>query len=120
MTFTIASAAREALTALIVDRARREKEEDDRKTREYEEVSYGNLGDMGIDQTANGQAEAERTRGTPVTHDSFDQWRQRFTAELRVKREREEDERVKALPTREREDYRRKRERASGVWCSLS
>jgi hypothetical protein len=39
MTFTIASAAREALTAVIVERARAEKEEDDRKTREYEEVS---------------------------------------------------------------------------------
>lgn len=39
MTFTIASAAREALTALLAERARLEKEEDDRKTREYEEVS---------------------------------------------------------------------------------
>ncbi len=39
MTFTIASAAREALTALIADRLKREKDEDDRKTREYEEVS---------------------------------------------------------------------------------
>lgn len=38
MTFTIASAAREALSAVIADRIRREKEEDDRKTREYEEV----------------------------------------------------------------------------------
>ena len=38
MTFTIASAAREALSALIADRLKREKEEDDRKAREYEEV----------------------------------------------------------------------------------
>ena len=38
MTFTIASAAREALAQLILDRRKREKEEDDRKTAEYEEV----------------------------------------------------------------------------------
>lgn len=39
MTFTIASAAREALSAVIADRLRREQEEDDRRAREYEEVS---------------------------------------------------------------------------------
>lgn len=38
MTFTIASAAREALSAVIADRIRKEKEEDDRKARAYEEV----------------------------------------------------------------------------------
>lgn len=41
MTFTIASAAREALAEVVQTRIRREKEEDDRKTREYEEVRFG-------------------------------------------------------------------------------
>ena len=40
MTFTIASAAREALSAVIADRLKREQEEDDRRAREYEEVSF--------------------------------------------------------------------------------
>lgn len=38
MTFTIASGAREALSNLVVSRIKREQEEYDRRTREYEEV----------------------------------------------------------------------------------
>lgn len=38
MTFTLAQACREALAEIVEDRIRREKEEDDRKAREYEEV----------------------------------------------------------------------------------
>jgi hypothetical protein len=38
MTFTIASAAREALGEVVKGRLRKEKEDDDRRTREYEEV----------------------------------------------------------------------------------
>ncbi|KAK1921000.1 ubiquitin-conjugating enzyme/RWD-like protein, partial [Papiliotrema laurentii] len=96
MTFTIASAAREALSAVIADRIRREKEEDDRKTREYEE------------------AEAARTRGTPLTPEAFNAWRKKFTAEMRAKKEKEEEDRVKALSPKEREEYRRKKERPTG------
>ncbi len=43
MTFTIASMAREALTTLIEDRITREREEDERKTRAYEEVGHPHL-----------------------------------------------------------------------------
>lgn len=39
MTFTIASAARESLSGIVARRVEREREEDERKTREYEEVS---------------------------------------------------------------------------------
>lgn len=45
MTFTIASAARESLSELIAARLQREKEEDDRKTKAYEEVSLGSIRD---------------------------------------------------------------------------
>nr|XP_019045003.1 hypothetical protein I302_06919 [Kwoniella bestiolae CBS 10118]OCF23933.1 hypothetical protein I302_06919 [Kwoniella bestiolae CBS 10118] len=96
MTFTIASAAKEALALLIVERARKEKEEDDRRTREYEE------------------AEAARTRGTPLTRDLFDKWRKSFTAEIRAKREKEEQDRVKALNPKEREEWRKRKERPTG------
>jgi hypothetical protein len=46
MTFTIASMAREALTTLIEDRITREREEDERKTRAYEEVCHIQLPDI--------------------------------------------------------------------------
>jgi len=38
MTFTIASAAREALSGVIASRLKKEDEEEERRAREYEEV----------------------------------------------------------------------------------
>jgi hypothetical protein len=38
MTFTIASAAREALSGVVAARLKRENDEEERKAREYEEV----------------------------------------------------------------------------------
>ncbi|WWC71276.1 uncharacterized protein I206_105229 [Kwoniella pini CBS 10737] len=96
MTFTIASAAKEALALLIVERARKEKEEDDRRAREYEE------------------AEAARTRGTPLTRGLFDKWRKSFTAEIKAKREKEEEDRVKAMISKEREEWKKRKERPTG------
>ncbi|ORX38215.1 ubiquitin-conjugating enzyme/RWD-like protein [Kockovaella imperatae] len=96
MTFTIASAAREALAEVLKDRQRREKEEDDRRAAEYEEM------------------EARKTRGTPVTTASFEAWRRKFLEELRQKRDKEESDRLKALPPKEREDFKRRKERPSG------
>jgi hypothetical protein len=66
------------------------------------------------------QAEAARTRGTPLTPSGFQAWRQRFTLELKQKRDKEEEERIKALPPREREDFRKRRERLSGESGSRS
>jgi len=36
-------------------------------------------------------------------------------SELKVKRDKEEDERLRALPAKEKEEYRRRRERLSGT-----
>ncbi|CAD6568211.1 MAG: hypothetical protein TREMPRED_004360 [Tremellales sp. Tagirdzhanova-0007] len=96
MTFTIASAARECLGEVVRGRLKKEKEEDDQRSRDYEE------------------AEAKRTRGTPLTPATFDKWRKSFLSDLNVKRDKEENERIKALPPKEREEYRRRRERLSG------
>ena len=63
------------------------------------------------------QAEAARTRGTPLTPETFQTWRKQFTSELKQKREKEEEERIKALPPREREDVKKRRERLSGGSC---
>ncbi|WVQ77636.1 hypothetical protein IAR50_007324 [Cryptococcus sp. DSM 104548] len=96
MSFTLASAAREALVVVIEERIRWEKEEDDRKTREYEE------------------AEAARTRGTPLTPSAFQSWRLAFTAELAQKRRKAEEDRIRALPAKEREDYKKRQARLTG------
>jgi hypothetical protein len=67
-----------------------------------------------LQRGANKQAEAARTRGTPLTPQAFQEWRIRFTNELKQKRDKEEDERIRALPPKEREDVRKRRERLSG------
>lgn len=97
MTFTLASLARELLQTTIATRLRLEKEEDDRRTREYEE------------------AEAKRTRGTPLTPEGYLAWRKAFQEEVKAQKAREEEERVRALPPKEREEYRRKKERLTGT-----
>ncbi|ODN73047.1 hypothetical protein L202_08442 [Cryptococcus amylolentus CBS 6039] len=96
MSFTLASAAREALVVVIDERIKWEKEEDDRKTREYEE------------------AEAARTRGTPLTPSAFQSWRLAFCRELADKRQKAEEARIRALPPREREDYKKRQARLTG------
>ncbi|KAK4683937.1 hypothetical protein P7C73_g6272, partial [Tremellales sp. Uapishka_1] len=96
MTFTLTSAARESLSDIVRDRVVREKEEDDRKTREYEEL------------------EAKKKRGTPITTELFTSWRLNYMKELKSKRDKEEEERIKSLPPKEREEWRRRRERLSG------
>jgi hypothetical protein len=58
--------------------------------------------------------EAKRTRGTPLTPATFENWRKTFMAQLKAKREREEEERVRALPPKEKEEWKRRRDRLSG------
>lgn len=60
------------------------------------------------------KAEAARTRGTPLTPDAFNIWRKTFTAELAAKREKAEEDRIRALPPKEREDHRKRKERPTG------
>ena len=49
-----------------------------------------------------------------MTTASFDAWRKGFQTELKAKRDKEDEERIRALPPKERDDYRRRRERLSG------
>ena len=100
MTFTLAASARESLTSIMEQRTIREQEEDDRRAKAYEE------------------AEAARTRGTPLTRETFEAWKKSFMAELKRKREKEEEERIKALAPKEREEVRKRKERLSGGFGS--
>ncbi|KAH6918604.1 ubiquitin-conjugating enzyme/RWD-like protein [Coprinopsis sp. MPI-PUGE-AT-0042] len=96
MTFTLVSHLRERLTALAHSKeAEKKRLEDEKERRLLEE-------------------EEARTRGTPVTLDSFKQWKTKFDKEIAVIKAKEEDEKLKALTPKEREEYKRAQSRPSG------
>ncbi|KAI0031827.1 RWD-domain-containing protein [Vararia minispora EC-137] len=98
MTFTIVSHLRDELTSLVrerLERRKREEAEKERKLLEEEEV---------------------RTRGTPVTRESFLEWKARFDKEVVKKKTREEEENLKALSPKEREEYKRLSHRPTGEY----
>ena len=61
------------------------------------------------------QAVAIQTAGTKVTLESFENWKVGFEAELVMKRKQEEQERLKALPPKEREETKRYLAKLSGA-----
>ncbi|KAI0374787.1 RWD-domain-containing protein [Pilatotrama ljubarskyi] len=96
MTFTLVTHLRERLSGLM-----REREE--RKRREEEEKERRAL-----------EAEEARTRGTPVTVESFKAWKIKFEKEMAAKRAREEEEKLKGMSPKEREEYKKMQTRLSG------
>ncbi|EKM82701.1 hypothetical protein AGABI1DRAFT_111279 [Agaricus bisporus var. burnettii JB137-S8] len=96
MTFTLVSHLREQLSKLLRERIESlKKEEQQRERLELE-------------------AEEARTRGTPVTVESFKAWKVKFDQELAHKKAQEEEEKLRALTFKEREEYRRYATRLSG------
>ncbi|KAG6850230.1 hypothetical protein H0H93_016077 [Arthromyces matolae] len=96
MTFTLVSHLRERLSHLGRLRAeQREKEEKEKERLVLEE-------------------EEARTRGTPVTAETFRVWKMSFDKEISLKRAREEDEKMKGLSSKEREEFKRVVSRLSG------
>ncbi len=49
-----------------------------------------------------------------MTRDSYEKWRVAFLKELAARRTKDEDDRVRALPAKEREEVKRKLARPSG------
>jgi len=96
MTFTIVAYLREELNSIAHARVERRKKEETEKERRALE------------------AEEARTRGTPVTQESFMTWKIRFDKGVAVRKAREEDERLKALTPKEREEHKRILHRPSG------
>jgi len=96
MTFTLVSDLREKLSALVCSRAKQRKEEETEKQRIALEL------------------EEARTRGTPVTVESFRVWKVKFDQELAIKKAREEDEKLKGLTPKEREEWKRAGMRSTG------
>ncbi|KAF5315693.1 hypothetical protein D9611_004675 [Ephemerocybe angulata] len=96
MTFTLVSHLREQLSKL----SRSQKEERDRIEREKERLAL--------------EEEEAKTRGTPVTLESFKAWKAKFDKEMALRKSREEDEKLKGLTPKEREEFKKAQTRLSG------
>ena len=66
------------------------------------------------------QAEEAKTRGTPVTRESFLAWKVKFDKETAAKKAKEQEEKLKNLTPKEREEYKKFQGRLSGTIISLS
>jgi hypothetical protein len=66
------------------------------------------------------QAEEARTRGTPVTAESFFTWKSKFYKEMAARRVIEQEERLKGLPVKERDEHRKIGTRLTGLHPSAS
>ncbi|BGO89899.1 hypothetical protein NBRC10512_003459 [Rhodotorula toruloides] len=89
MVYTLALQLKELIAEMLVKRKERIAREDEERYRREEE------------------AVAAKKRGTPVTKESFAAWASKFESEFAEQRRREEEERVKALPPKEREEAKR-------------
>ena len=116
MTFTLVSNLREQLAALEKERVEQRKKDEMEKERLAIEVGVSTLfTPHNVSQRVSCQAEEARTRGTPVTPESFMAWRVKFMKEVSSSRAREEDQRLKGLTPRERDEYKRLATRLSGM-----
>ncbi|GJN88281.1 hypothetical protein Rhopal_001246-T1 [Rhodotorula paludigena] len=89
MVYTLALQLKELIAEMIVKRKERIAREDEERYRREEEAA------------------AAKKRGTPVTKESFAAWSAKFEAEYAAQLKREEEERIRALPPKEREEARR-------------
>jgi len=96
MTFTLVSHLREKLSHLVRLRAEKIAKAEAEKER------------LAIEE------EQVKTRGTPVVLESFLAWKLKFDRELSLKKSREEDEKMKSLTPKEREEWKRASTRLSG------
>ncbi|KAJ7709930.1 RWD domain-containing protein [Mycena rosella] len=96
MTFTLVSHLREQLSVLVKTRSEKRQKEETEKER------------LAI------EAEEARTRGTPVTPESFMAWKIKFDQELAAAKKVREDEKLRGSTPKEREETRRIVGRLSG------
>ncbi|KAJ6496656.1 RWD-domain-containing protein [Mycena vitilis] len=96
MTFTLVSHLREQLAVLVKTRTERRRKEEVEKER------------LAL------EAEEARTRGTPVTQESFKAWKTKFDQELATAKKNREDEKLRGLTPKEREETKRIAGRFSG------
>ncbi|KAF8486489.1 RWD-domain-containing protein [Gautieria morchelliformis] len=96
MTFTLISHIRERLLMLLQSRV-------EQKRREAVEKERLEI-----------EAEEARTRGTPVTPEAFLSWKSKFDKEMAARRVIEQEERLKVLPGKDRDELRKIGTRLTG------
>jgi len=96
MTFTLVSHLREKLSGLVDNRVKARIAEE----RERERLAI--------------EAEEARTRGTPVTIESFKAWKAKFDKEISQRKIRDEEEKLRALTPKEREEIKKIGTRLTG------
>ncbi|KAG6333129.1 hypothetical protein ID866_5956 [Astraeus odoratus] len=101
MTFTLVSHLREQLSALVEARIKGRIAEEHEKERLALEVRIR-------------EAEEARTRGTPVTMESFKAWKAKFDKEMTAKKTRDEEEKLRAMTPKEKEEYKKIGTRLTG------
>ncbi|KAJ6547540.1 ubiquitin-conjugating enzyme/RWD-like protein [Mycena capillaripes] len=94
MTFTLVSHLREQLSDLVKTRTERRRKEEMEKER------------LALEEA--------RTRGTPVTQESFRAWKFKFDQELAAAKKTREEEKLRVLTPKEREETKRIVGRLSG------
>lgn len=96
MVFTMVSYLREHLVTILEERNNRIRQEEERRYAEME------------------AKEAEKKKGTPVTRESFTALMQRLKQKALEAKKKAEEDRVKALPPKEREEYKKINSRSTG------
>ena len=115
MTFTLVSHLREQLLELVKGRIERQQQEESEKARRELEVSLSFSVYSWIQYlTYIAQEEEARTKGTPVTNESFKVWKAKFDKEMAQRKAKEEEEQLKASTPKEREEYKKVHSRLTG------
>jgi RWD domain len=119
MTFTLISHIRERLLVLLQSRVEQKRREAVEKERLEIEVCFRFLIILVLHSKAP-QAEEARTRGTPVTPEAFLSWKSKFDKEMAARRVVEQEERLKVLPAKDRDELRKIGTRLTGSHPSVN
>ncbi|KAG8937271.1 hypothetical protein FRC02_000041 [Tulasnella sp. 418] len=95
-TFAIVSQLVDSIGSIVDQRVRRKQTEKEEKDR------------------LESEAELKRIQGTPVTPDSFNQWRNKFNTRKRALKASQDEERMKGMSQKERDEYKKVASRLTG------
>jgi hypothetical protein len=114
MTFTLVSHLRELLSSLVRSRAEDNRKAEAEKERLALEVSLNPCYFVIPKAQRYYKAEEAYIRGTPVTVGSFKAWKVDFDREQAMKKTRDEEEKMKGLTPKEREEFKKIGTRMTG------
>ena len=115
MTFALVSHMREQLANLVIARAEKRKRDEAEKARRAQEVLNFIIYAADLCSNAIPQEEDAKTKGTPVTRESFMAWKTKFDQEMISKKAQEEDEKLKSMSGKDREEWKKMMVRITGA-----